>query len=393
MLNSLRIRNFRGLDDFVVSKLGRVNLIVGKNNSGKSSVLEALRILAARGNPRVMREVLDSHDETSAIEPNFATGAEEASTNAWRHLFPDRRFPATDDNGILIGGLDSDELKIEHVFFTVETESQDLDGTVETKQRRTVVSKEAPDDFAGSLNQGIRITAENRDTGARTVLLAFEGRGAWWRHPAWDSELITQQPCSHVPTDFVSPDTLSDLWDQVALTSFEDTVLESLKIIDPRLQGIAFIKSPDSGLVRRNRESSLRVPVAKLADSGERIPLNSMGDGILRILQLALAVPPAKGGVLLIDEFENGLHWSVQEDVWRLVFKLAEKLDIQVFATTHSWDCVNTFSSVALEQAENAGVLFRVGRSVVGERKGQITATVFSSEQLANLTQADVEVR
>ena len=68
------------------------------------------------------------------------------------------------------------------------------------------------------------------------------------------------------------------------------------------------------------------------------VPLGSMGDGMLRVLQIILKVFSAQGGFLLIDEFENGLHYSVQEKIWALIFKLAEQLNIQVFATTHSWD-------------------------------------------------------
>jgi AAA15 family ATPase/GTPase len=65
---------------------------------------------------------------------------------------------------------------------------------------------------------------------------------------------------------------------------------------------------------------------------------------MLRVLQLALKIFPAKGGFLLIDEFENGLHYSVQERIWQLAFEMAQRLDIQVFATSHSWDCVESFS-------------------------------------------------
>jgi AAA15 family ATPase/GTPase len=63
MLDSLLIRNFRALENFEVSKLGRVNLIVGKNNSGKSSVLEALRIYAGNGQRELLDSISAEHDE------------------------------------------------------------------------------------------------------------------------------------------------------------------------------------------------------------------------------------------------------------------------------------------------------------------------------------------
>jgi AAA15 family ATPase/GTPase len=101
----------------------------------------------------------------------------------------------------------------------------------------------------------------------------------------------------------------------------------------------------------------------------------------------------AQGGFLLIDEFENGLHYSIQEKIWSLLFEMAEKLDIQVFATTHSWDCIESFAKVANDKPNIEGVLFRMGKSARKSNQGQIIATVFDNERLYNLTQADVEVR
>ena len=95
----------------------------------------------------------------------------------------------------------------------------------------------------------------------------------------------------------------------------------------------------------------------------------------------------------MIDEFENGLHYSVQEKIWALIFKLAEQLNIQVFATTHSWDCIESFTKVAIDYQGSEGVLFRMGRSVRTSDNGKVIATVFDENQLQNITHADVEVR
>jgi predicted ATP-dependent endonuclease of OLD family len=101
----------------------------------------------------------------------------------------------------------------------------------------------------------------------------------------------------------------------------------------------------------------------------------------------------ARGGLLLIDEFENGLHYSIQEKVWTLLFEMAQKLDIQIFATTHSWDCIESFSKVATSFENNEGVLFRMGRSSKTSNFGQVVATVFDSAELETITQSDMEIR
>ena len=83
----------------------------------------------------------------------------------------------------------------------------------------------------------------------------------------------------------------------------------------------------------------------------------------------------------------------MQEKVWALLFDMAEKLDIQVFATTHSWDCIESFTKVAVARQDIDGVLFRMGRSVRTSDHGKVIATVFEEEALHTITQRDVEVR
>lgn len=394
MLDDLRIKNFRMLDDFVVPHLGRVNLIVGRNNSGKSTVLEALRILAAQGNPRVLRSLLDQHDETSVGEIEATSANDDTISNALRHLFPQRHFPSSDDTPIIIGNCKTDLLRIEHVLYRNEIDQPKEDNGVvgEPTVRRVLISKDDPTAFDADLKQDIRVWINGSQSPSRSIFLGLDGRMGLRRHPAWDSSFIIENPCSHVPTDFVSQDELSDLWDQVTLTPFQDKVIEALRVIDPRLQGLAFIKATDTSTYPRRRDSALRIPVVKLEGTDERIPLNSMGDGMLRVLQLALAVFPAKGGYLLIDEFENGLHFSVQDEVWRFMFVLAEELNIQVFATTHSTDCLRSFSRVARSHPES-GVLFKVSRSRAKSDSGKVIATVYGEDELETAVASDMEVR
>src|SRR6202034_3737992 len=79
----------------------------------------------------------------------------------------------------------------------------------------------------------------------------------------------------------------------------------------------------------------------------ERIPIGSMGDGIWCLLGIALHLVATRNGVLLIDEIDTGLHYSVMETMWKLVLKTAERLDIQVFATTHSRDCYEALAAIS----------------------------------------------
>ncbi len=89
----------------------------------------------------------------------------------------------------------------------------------------------------------------------------------------------------------------------------------------------------------------------------------------------------------MIDEFENGLHYGVQLDAWRTVFRLAQSRDIQVFATSHSWDTVEAFQKAAAE-APATGVLVRLAR-----HDGEILPTVFAEDELAIATRNRIEMR
>jgi AAA15 family ATPase/GTPase len=100
-----------------------------------------------------------------------------------------------------------------------------------------------------------------------------------------------------------------------------------------------------------------------------------------------LSLVNAKDGFLLLDEFENGMHHTVQLDDWRAIFRLAKLLDVQVFATSHSWDAVETFQKAAAEDPEE-GLLIRLSKQ--GEA---IIPTLFREEELAAATRDHIEVR
>ena len=107
-----------------------------------------------------------------------------------------------------------------------------------------------------------------------------------------------------------------------------------------------------------------------------------------RMLGLILALVNAKDGMLLIDEVDTGLHYSVLPDLWKLIFEVAHRLNVQVFATTHSKDCLEAFELAASDNEEEEGVLIRLE-----SRKAGITAVTFDERKLAIVTREQIEVR
>lgn len=384
-IKSLHIKNFRLLEDFSVEKLGRVNLIVGRNNSGKSTVLEALRIYAGSAHRELLDEIALEHDEVVRVStPDLLDSETEMPYQAF---FTGRQYPSNDDKEIEIGqgADDSNALRINHGYLIqTEEEGKDEEGELITRMiRRRIPRGDVPKYPASIVSQALFI--KKGATSMRFRLDLPSGRVV--RTSLND---LIGLPCSVVPTEFLTVEELAELWDEIVLGQYQRFVGEALRIIEPAFEELAFVKRKDTRYKTSEIQRSARV---RLSSSDRPMPLNSMGDGMVRVLQLILKTFPAKNGFLLIDEFENGLHYSVQTKVWQMLFSLAEKLNIQVFATTHSWDCIESFAKAAAEDINQEGVLFRMGKSAKKTDKGRVIATVFDEGQLINITQADVEVR
>ncbi|TAH07269.1 MAG: ATP-binding protein, partial [Runella slithyformis] len=107
-------------------------------------------------------------------------------------------------------------------------------------------------------------------------------------------------------------------------------------------------------------------------------------------LAIILAMVNCQNGYLLIDEFDNGLHVSVQKQLWEIVFELANRLNIQVFATTHSYDCIDAFSEVlgSGKYAESDGLMVRLDNW-----QDNIEATIYEAKDIFNTTRLQIDPR
>ncbi len=370
LLKSLSIQNFRLLGDFSVPALRRINLIVGANNAGKSSILEAVRIFATGAVWQLLMEIAREHGEP------IKYSADEGTPLPLTGMFPDRS-PPQNGTPIRIGEVDAtSELAIRfgYIFETTEEigESEEI-----LRRRRFVLPNDI--DSAGDLETRPALEI-SKDGTKRLLTLDLPPTLGSRRPPQFDSST----PCAVIPTRQVDLDELADIWDQVGLSEEKQHVVDALRIIEPDFQDLLFVKE-------LNRAGS-RTAMVGLKGKARAIPLSSMGDGMSRVLQRILKLLAAKNGFLLIDEFDNGLHYKIQRKLWHLMFELAQKFNVQIFATSHSWDCICSFAQAALEH-QGDGMLFKVGRSVLPDDAGKIIAVCYDAEQLAALTEADMEVR
>lgn len=161
-------------------------------------------------------------------------------------------------------------------------------------------------------------------------------------------DLVT--PCVLVGPIGLDEINLQSLWEKVVLSEAKNEVVDALRIIAPETDDFALLG---------NRASSIRL---RLKGSGDPVPLKSMGDGMNRLFGLGMALACAKDGTLLVDEIENGIHWSALPEVWKFIVKVAKRLNVQVFATTHSNDCLRAFQFGTKDDQEMDGVAVRIER-------------------------------
>lgn len=380
MLESFQINNFRLFQHLEVRKLNRVNLIVGKNNAGKSTFLEAVELYASNASPTVLLDLVESRQETwfSEAQPH----SQNFISNSVRHLFCGHKLPIIGEKGISLGEVASNT-KL-HISAAAYQNKNDDEGTLRKIRISDVEFDEnlSNVEFFLIAEEGERTrrlfsfdNQDLRDIRRRNRMISVSERQ--------ESEL--KYTWQIVSTENMPNRKLAALWDLTSLTDLEQEVISALRLIDDRVTGVAFVENSASYF--RTRENDQRIALVKIKGIDEPLPLKSMGDGMTRLFHIIVALVNARNGLLLIDEFENGLHWSVQPKVWDIVFQVSQRLNVQVFATTHSRDCIKGFDQL-WNNYPTLGAFFRLD-----EKNGLIKATEYTSETLNDSMDMDVEVR
>ena len=354
-----RFRTFRKLH---VQGLGRVNLITGKNNTGKSSFLEGIRILATGAALDELQRILGNREE-------YSTGPEAAQSDRPLYDFsglfhgfpeitehPDPLVISTD------GGIDPKKVSIHVSWFS---RNPDERGNLRFEEH-------GPDEPAGAASIVITTPAGTRIHEIENLRSGFSLHVSGSRRPGIGCFFIGANSGD-------STAELGTLWDGIALSDNEQEVVDALRIIDPHVSKVTMVGGEGA---RMRRTAFVRTD-----DLARPVPMRLFGDGMNRLFAMILALVNARGRLMLIDEFENGLHHTAQLNAWRTIFRLAQRLDTQVFATTHSWDTIEAFQQAA-EESPEAGVLLRLTR-----QGDEIVPTVFAEREVAVAARERIEVR
>lgn len=343
MLRDITIENYRLFEKFQIEGLNQINLLVGANNSGKSSLLEAIYLLINHENPLAVFDVLENRGE-------FAESDESFITTPISEMFRGHKLQESYQIGI----------------------SSKLDVQIST-QYIYIIEKDDPPTIKRILKE-----QDHAETFGYYLLDEYDFAEAYSKPLRLRDEEINKR---FLTAEHLELGAITKLWDQIVLTPKEDLVTDALRILDSNLERIALTAYPKGTL-----QMNLRV---KIKGSSEPVPLGSMGDGMYRIFALALSLVNCENGALFVDEIDTGLHHKALTKMWRLVIETAKRLNIQVFATTHSWDCLASFHKALNETEEtDLGSVFRLER-----KNGQIGYVAYTGEELAVAVKHDIEMR
>lgn len=356
MYSELEISRFRAFKSVKIAPLNRLNLISGDNNIGKTGVLEAIYLAHAdtyerlRAMPSLFRRTQEGNGHTDR--------SQDISDNFWLWLFHKRNV--AESWGISLQGgspiiTTIGQLKIAGPNGIVDIAPSTPPSSALLKITNGIVGVGQTHSFF-DLEGGLRPHANNPTSA----------------HPA-----ITA-----VSTRFSPPSDDAELVNVIAVRNEEDELVEYLRLVEPRLAKLKYL-----------RLEGHKFPYV-YADIGfgrgkELIPATQLGQGFARLLSLFATIMVKGTKILLIDEFENGLQHEALAPIWRSLDQIARNRGIQVFATTHSYECIRAAHEAAAEGPDYDLGVIRLQWS----REKEVEALVLDREMIETALEHHLEVR
>lgn len=355
LLRDLTIENFRSFEKYQLNGLARVNLLVGDNNCGKTSVLEAVHFVVSRGAFGCLMETF-SHRGCSSLVDMSAHKLTIDFDEIASLFFRSNSTTSVDKVRTIVLGVDNEASFRLQLKFNDDFTPHQL--TSEVQVGSEIVRRE-------SMNLPRPLFPGQKSVNPTPVL-----------------ERQTSHVLAHSPAHFVVPtrgvtiERLSGQWDRLFSQDLEKYAEVAIKIIDPTFSKVHFVQ---------NAKTTSKVIVDR---GGLRVRLSELGDGVRAALSIGIALGSTRGGTLLVDEIDTGLHYSRLPDMWRMVIKAAQELDVQVFATTHSLDCIRGLDEAILDDEALASevAIFSIDRRMK-------EAVKYEGHELSVIVNQRIEVR
>ena len=306
---SLKIEGFRGISKFEITDLKKINVFVGKNNSCKTTVLESFFLISGSSNPQLPVNI---------------------------HTFRDLVLTSDDDFSYLFHKLDFNSLL-------------KIKATLSNAEQRTLKIKPS---YNAEIDNPNKPLAEEDLKSIESNVTSSSYHSVEGITLEFTTGKTPQENTKVLKTEISLRNrkiTLLKDYKESLHCAFQNS-RTGLVQLDKRLEKIILNKQTDDIVAVlksiENKITNLTLGTNRMiyADIGldKFIPINIMGDGIRRILSLIVTAHDTKKGILLIDEIENGLHFSSQKILWKALIEAAIQYDVQLFITTHSYECLRS---------------------------------------------------
>lgn len=342
-LSHFRIEAYRGLRDVELVKPARMNLIIGSNNSGKSSLLEAIGLLARPFDPAQWAQTAHSRENGGSLVDGV-----------WG-MFPASAALLPEGDQSLAMNLASEDERLQVQATLSTTDDWPYSEHAEDVEDYVAVSLRVHHSSAHGVGS-----------------IKFDSRGRTQRQtPAWPGRVaFFVTPLTHR-----SNHQLNQHLSATTLKGEKAELLEILREFDRNVKD-----------VEETQHLGRQMIVVTHHKRGV-VPLSSFGDGMRRAFAIAAALQRARGGILLIDELEAGIHRHALEPVLTWMVDAAVRADVQIFATTHSLETVDAALAATVSRADVAAG-YRLRRA-----EGQVTALRYDREGIERLRDEGLDIR
>lgn len=328
MFHNIEINRFRGIKCSKIEGLKQINLFFGKNNCGKSSLLDAIFLISGISNPKLPLNVNIIRNyrrlESSDMKLDFY------SLDMSNPIVIKAENDETRE--LQISVVESSSSKVNLLGEDNNVASTDLDN------KYGLVLKYKVDEHA--YESSIIMSHSSNNSLEQRIKM-----------PAHYKEKLT---CRYLNPKYDFTTSIDGLVD-VIKNKDEAFIVNALRLIEPNIKD--FVLSQNEVLVDIGLD--------------KRIPINMMGDGARKILSILTSIYECKNGIVLIDELSNGFHYSVMKGVWRSIVSVAKKNNVQIFATTHDLDSIKGLRDAAMsgEEYDDSIICFKLQRTADYELK------------------------
>jgi AAA15 family ATPase/GTPase len=355
MIQEIFIDNFKQLRELTLEQVAPITIIGGKNNTGKTTLLEALFMFYDRAHP----EVILRHRHWRGVNL-----IELSPYRLWAPI-----FHAYDMHKAVVISIKADnqheKLVIKHNSeFNRLIKTTPLDERVlKTKTLQSSLTTESLD---------FNYFQEGEPIGDAHCIIDGEQLGIELNNVKPNQKNITY--ISSVTQ--INPNEDAIRFGQLDIEGRVQEMIEGLQVIEPRLKSLSSISHGNHSLIYGD------------LGTGKKMPLSFMGEGTAKLLSIMLAIATSRGGIVLIDELENGVHYSIHSKLWPLLITLSKQYDCQLFLTTHSYELIQSLKGAVEKQDNDYLSYVRLDGS-----QGPLVPKTYHLDMLFSAIERDWEIR